>query len=359
MLVTIREFARNRLRLMGKETELRNRHLAYFLGPARRANQELRGPNQILWLQRLEIMRDNLRSALDWAIETGQTESALELGRDLHWFWFIRGDHAEGCQWLGRVLEMPETLLYPEAQTEALTQQAHHLFLKEGERMTRPVIEQALTMAQKHRDKHNTARALVILGLVYMYENNFASAQETIEKSKALYQQVQDEWGYAHAAMCLAWNAFYQNDYESALTVNEQARTLFTAFGDKYFEVVTLRLTGYLLVKKGDWTSGMPTLREALRLAQELGSKYEIALTLWRFEEVARMAGKFIRAVHLYGATKSILDSIGALTEADQLTFEKDLAHCYSVLGELAFKDAMEEGRAMTMEESITYALSE
>jgi len=74
MLVTIQEFARQRLRETDQEVEIRNGHLAYFLDFAGQADRGLRGPDQPEWLKRLTSMHDNLRVAFDWAIQTEQTE---------------------------------------------------------------------------------------------------------------------------------------------------------------------------------------------------------------------------------------------------------------------------------------------
>jgi predicted ATPase len=65
MLVTVQEFARERLRDMGEETESHNLHLEYFLGLAENEDSGLRGHNQLQWLSRLNTTHDNLRAALD------------------------------------------------------------------------------------------------------------------------------------------------------------------------------------------------------------------------------------------------------------------------------------------------------
>lgn len=93
MLVTIRQFALDQLRQMGKEANVRNRHLAYLIDVAASAEQEMRGARQIEWLRRLDALSDDLRAALEWAIETRQTQPALQLARKLHWYWFVRGDY--------------------------------------------------------------------------------------------------------------------------------------------------------------------------------------------------------------------------------------------------------------------------
>ncbi len=361
MLVTIQQFALDHLRRMGSEAEVRNWHLVYFLALAEEGDKEMRGPNQIEWLHRLHVMRDNFRAALQWVIETGQTEAALQMARKLHWFFFVRGDHNEGRQWLGRVLALPDTPLYPEMHSEILTQLAHHTWLEIGAEQAQPFVESALSLARAHAHKHNTAKALAILGLIMIYENNFAVASSCLEESKVLFQEVNDQWGFAHAVMCLGTQSQIQQDWATSLILYKRVLKLFRDLGDGFFQGVALRFIGDLQMKQGNLASGVVALRQALLLAQQLDSKYEIGQTLWRCAEAAQRSEKPAYAVCLYWATKKVLDSIGAWTEGDELILENDLAPCRAALDEEEFEEAVEQaveqGRAMTMEQAIAYAL--
>ena len=359
MLVTIQEYARERLRQMGQEPEIRNVHLAYFLGLAEKADRKLRGHDQLDWLSRLNADRDNLRAALDWAIETGQTETALRLARKLHWFWAIRGDHTEGSQWLGRALEMPEASFHSEAQAEALTQLTNHIFLRSGKKVARPFAERALSIARAHDDQHNIARALHMLGLVLMYETNFAAAQSTFKESMSLYLDVQDEYGHALVVALLASLFWRQGNGAAALALSQQALEVFQKLGDRFWQSAALRLHGGIAIKQGDLANGVKALRESLILARQLDSKYEIARTLWRFVEAAHSANQLVSAVRLYWAARNFGSSIGVLWWEQEAEFESNLAMCRAALGESAFATAVEEGRAMTMEQAISYALED
>lgn len=357
MLVTIQEFARERLREMGEEGEIKNRHLAYFLEFAERGDRELRGANSLEWLRQLGAMIDNLRVAMDWAMETRQTETALRLASRLDWFWFIRSNHNEGRQWLQRVLETPETISYPQAHAEALTQLAHHTWLQIGATEARPFAEQALSIARTHHDKHNIARASSVLGLVLADEKNFAEAQSALEEGQSLYQEVHDEWGYAHILTCLGHVWQVQGDLETAVSLREQALDLFRKLGDRYFESATLGFLGHVRATRGNLERGRAELRESLILAQQLDSRYEIAMNLWSFAKVSQTEGNHRRAVHLYWSAKNAYDSIGAWTKEYEIKFEEYLAFGRTALDELEFSDTVEQGRAMTVEQAIAYAL--
>ncbi|MGZ9235637.1 MAG: ATP-binding protein, partial [Anaerolineales bacterium] len=357
MLVTIQEYAQERLREMGEEAEVRNWHLAYFLDLAEHADKELRGPNQLAWLSRLSADRDNLRTALDWAIETGQTEMALRMARRLHWFWLVKGDHNESRQWLERVLALSDSQFFPESYTEALTQIAHDTWLQIGAEEARPFVEQALSIARAHGDKWNTARALAILGLVLIRERNFSAAQSTLEESQELFQEVNDKWGFAHALISLALGSFMQDDQARSLALHEQALILFREIGDRYFQSAACRFIGVLQGMKGDETSGIAALKEALILAQQLESKFEIGVIMSWWGEAEKRSGHPARAVSLFWVAKNILDSIGAWQTIDESQFEIDIGPCRAALSEVEFEEAVAEGRAMTMEQAFTYAL--
>lgn len=356
MLATIREFARARLREMGEETESRNLHLEHFLGLAEKADSELRGHNQLLWLSRLSAAHDNLRAALAWAIETKQTEIALQMARTLDWFWFVRSDHNEGRHWLQRVLALPDTVLYPELHSEILTQLAHHTWLQVGAEQARPFAESALSLARAHSDKHNTAKALAILGLVMVFENSFVVASSYLEESKVLFQEVNDQWGFAHAVMCLGTQSHIQQDWAASLILYKQVLQRFRDMGDRFFQGVALRFIGDLEMKLGNLESGVVALRKSLILSQQLDSKFEIGQTLWRCAEAVQRLEKPAHAVCLYSATNKVLDSIGAWTEGDKSVIENDLAACRAALTEAEFEAALEQGRGMTTEQAIAYA---
>jgi predicted ATPase len=80
MLETVHEFAREKLEQSGEAEEIRRVHAQYFLTLAEETFPELRGPNQLEWLERLEAEHDNMRAALSCAFERKEVEVALRLG---------------------------------------------------------------------------------------------------------------------------------------------------------------------------------------------------------------------------------------------------------------------------------------
>jgi len=79
MLEPIRQYAQEKLEESGEAEEVRSQHASFFLALAEEAEPGLRGPEDAEWLERLEAEHDNMRAALSWALERGQTELGLRL----------------------------------------------------------------------------------------------------------------------------------------------------------------------------------------------------------------------------------------------------------------------------------------
>src|SRR5205823_8274374 len=98
MLETIREYALERLAASRETEAARRTHAAYFLRLAEEAEQGMAGPQQAVLLERLEQEHDNLREALEWALEkvtderaAARREIGLRLSAALKEFWMMHG----------------------------------------------------------------------------------------------------------------------------------------------------------------------------------------------------------------------------------------------------------------------------
>jgi predicted ATPase/DNA-binding XRE family transcriptional regulator len=110
LLETIREFALEQVRAEGEETSLRERHFAAVLQFFRAADEVLRGPAALEWTARVQLEEENLRAALQWALDEERYASATWLILAVLWFWFYTGRWQEGGRWIGRVLPYRATL---------------------------------------------------------------------------------------------------------------------------------------------------------------------------------------------------------------------------------------------------------
>jgi predicted ATPase len=107
MLETIREFAGDELARSG-EHGASERHAAYFLALATQAERVYWGEAAGDWQAVVEPEQANLRVALVWATEYGETETALRLASVLFDPLWLTGELArEQGVWVQRALAMP------------------------------------------------------------------------------------------------------------------------------------------------------------------------------------------------------------------------------------------------------------
>jgi len=108
MLETVREFGLERLAASCEEEDARRRHAQHFL----RLSDNLAHGLTILMdqttLTRVVAEHDNVRLALAWFDEQGETEALLRLGSMLYGLWLGHGLYREGVQWVERALQRAE-----------------------------------------------------------------------------------------------------------------------------------------------------------------------------------------------------------------------------------------------------------
>src|SRR5207248_10826755 len=82
MLMGIRAYALEQLHAAGEEAEARRRHAAWYFAFAESVRPHLTGPNQVVWLDRLDREFENLRAAFHWSQEQARAgdEDAAEQG---------------------------------------------------------------------------------------------------------------------------------------------------------------------------------------------------------------------------------------------------------------------------------------
>ena len=104
MLVTIREYAAERLAEQPEEHRVRRCHAAEFLAVAEEGKRQLSGSGEKQWLDELEVEHNNLRAAMDFYAREAP-ERALRLAIALRPFWSARGHFTDGRQRLRALLE--------------------------------------------------------------------------------------------------------------------------------------------------------------------------------------------------------------------------------------------------------------
>ena len=401
MLETIHEYAREKLGQSAEAEQIRRTHAEYFLTLAEEANPQLRGPDQLEWLERLEAEHDNMRAALSWALERNEAEVALKLGGALSSFWFLRDYHSEGRRWLEAALTM-DGRGSPGSRAMALAG-AGWLAVDQGDLdSAQEACEEGLELLEHEAREASEAKLLLLacLGWVAWHREELGQASELLEKGLALSREMSDTWWLANALFLFAIVPQSRGDYERATELYERSIDLFRELGDKQSLAFCLNNLAMTVYSQGDLGRAEQITEECVALHRELGNKGGVSLGLYNlgwiallqdnlgraadlyreslslswdsglnlivqsslegFSCVAGAKGEADRAARLWGAaqalheTKGIPRDIDFLAEADSRISAVRLG-----MGEEAWEEAWRNGPAMTLDEAVSYALEE
>ena len=77
MLQTVRTYSRDQLEQTGRSARIRDAHASAFRTLAEEAEPQLRGPDQLRWLDLIQAELPNIRQALQWAVRSGNVDTGL------------------------------------------------------------------------------------------------------------------------------------------------------------------------------------------------------------------------------------------------------------------------------------------
>ena len=368
MLETIREYALDRLQASGEMAALQGRHAAYYLAFAETAAPEVLGPHQVAWLDRLEVDHNNLRAALAWSrAERERWEVEVRLAIALWEFWGRRGYMSEGRRWLeGALAQMEGRAAEPRAcalRAEALYGAATLAMLQFDSTTPLPLLEESLALFRALGNTWGVASALRNIGVTAaVLEGDHGRGIALLEESLALFHTLGDRWGMAWTLSFLGWAFHAQDNYARAAPLLEESLAHFREAGDLHGIANALGNLGTLTAKQGDFNQAAACLRESLGLHQAIGSKVGIGIAL---EAVAGLEAlqahepeAMARAARLCAAAEALHGTLGSEAYAG-VRGDRDrmVATLRTCLDEEAFAATWAEGRAMTPEQAIAYAL--
>jgi predicted ATPase/DNA-binding SARP family transcriptional activator/DNA-binding CsgD family transcriptional regulator len=406
MLEPIRQYARLKLEESGKAQGARDKHAAFFLAMAEEAEPELSGPQQDLWVGRLDTEHDNLRAALSWALQRGEGENGLRFGAALWRFWHNRGYLSEGTRWMERLLADGGPEAAP-ARVRALEGMGWHSQFQGDLDRADATYGEMLAVSRELGDRENVATALNSLGILAVTRGDNERASTLLEENLSVLQELKEE-GIATTRkrffVCnllgiLAINE--ERDYAKGITLWEESLALVREAGDTYHVGTVLCNLGYATLQQGDYERSAVFSEESMEVARKLrnaggeiipetlvnlglaslgqgdreraGASFQEALSMSQntgrkatvinaLEAMASLAGaseEDTRAAILWGAAESARQDTGIVLPPGEWAFhEPYLAAARSRLGETAWEAAAAEGRAMSLDLAAEYALS-
>jgi tetratricopeptide (TPR) repeat protein len=384
LLETVREHAWHKLATRGvaEATAIRERHAVFYSADLERLYPGMWRYGTVVWTaagqpadalrEQIEQMHDNLRAALGWWMAERRATEGLQLAITLCQFWISRGAYAETSPWLEPMRDLatgPSDAADHAAEEVPVAVRARALSVVGTLAAYRGQYAKAVTflqecvaLARQVDDGSHLARCLALLARSLWLTGAEDRATEPLEESLRLGREVGDPRALAMILRNLAEIAHWQGQHELA---SVRLRECLDLVGWPAKKSRGQMLPGALaLLGRSAYLAGA-SQRARTHLYQALEAIRESRLTGRRLAEslewlaaLEGAEGQLIRAARLFGAAEAWWLACGSVRNApEQQAYEHDVAGVRAELERTALAKAAAEGRAMTLDQILGYAL--
>jgi predicted ATPase/class 3 adenylate cyclase len=357
ILDTIREYALERLRADGEDTAAHRRFAEYFARVAERAHDELRGPEQALWLRRLADDHANVAAALAWERDAGAADLLLRTAGGLWRFWFIRGYIREGRGWIGEALR-----LAPPEPTPALARALFGggtLAVADGDHeQGQALAGERLRVARALDDDAEVASALSALANAAATHGEFARATELLEQAAEHAHRARAWLELASTMSNLGYLSLLQGDDARGVEQCREAARRFDELGMRDEGANAAQNVAVGLLRSGDDAGALSTISGSLATYLELGQEDGVSYCLDVVAAAALRRGEARAAGFFVGAAEALRAKSGAAPPPlEAALHEETRAELRQAVGSDALAEATAEGAATAPEETVALAL--
>jgi non-specific serine/threonine protein kinase len=190
--------------------------------------------------------------------------------------------------------------------------------------------------------------------------DEYEQATARCEEGLALLRDVDDKPGIAQALTNLGEMARLDGDFPRAKEAYQESLDVAREMGDGLRESILYINLAFLALREGEARRAQDILEESLTLALDIGHTAYVADKLSALAGAAVALGHPGRAARLSGAAEALYERQGFEPQAgDKPEFDRYQAAAREQLDEVTFETAWAEGRAMNLDEAISYALEE
>ncbi len=289
LLVTIREYAADKLAQAGEPDQARQAHLAYYTGLAEEAGDRVEHATAAeleAELDRFDAERPNLRAATEYAKAAGDAVAALRIVGQLGRYAYLRGHYHEVREWMDQAVAAGPAAP-PGLRARALygSGRLAHLQCDYGPAVRR--LDAALLLYRELADDAGVAACLQALGSVAREQGRYVRSAHLHAEGLGLAKAAGDQWAEASAHSYLGFVSWLQGDLDLAVSECTQALVMFRALGDVEGTAWSLISLGAAARYAGDPRAAFALLSESLTLARSIGFREGIA---WCEEQLGLVA---------------------------------------------------------------------
>jgi predicted ATPase/DNA-binding CsgD family transcriptional regulator len=355
MLETIREFALEHLVASDEADDIANRHAAWCVALAEAVRRSGRLSHRD-GLGLLDVEHPNLRAALDWLMERGETTAALHLAGELAEFWMRHGHWMEGGAWLERLLAVvddPPTA----ARASALVGLSMLLWARRDFARARALLDLAEAIAREVGDAGALAYARLHQGYTAAFFGDFDLSMARGEECLGTCHAIPQEFSCNGALWLLAHSTLARGEDERARDLYERLFAKSQAERDDISIANAFVGQAILAERRGDLARALEDLAEAAATSLRFGDAMFLGLCLDHTGMAAAENGRPEPAARFFAAVATLHASVGITPgpsiHADPVRHARATETARAALGDDGFARAWAVGTALSRDEAI------
>jgi ATP/maltotriose-dependent transcriptional regulator MalT len=271
----------------------------------------------------------------------------------------MRGHLSEGRQWLESALAAQGGAYLMSARAKAFAWDAHIAWEQGDYERSITLSKGSLTLFRTRRDEAGVANALSNLAWAALFQNELEQASTMAEEALTLQRKLGHTVGVIRALQTLGLVAATGHNYDRAAALYEESLMLARKVGDSFGIVLSLGIGALASLGKGDHHQTRMLYEKGLRVSKQLKTMCLARLHFHISAALAGAQGRAVRSARLWGATEVMREAIGTIfSPAERRAYGPYIEAARAQLDEAAWEKAYTEGKTMTLEQAIEYALS-
>lgn len=357
LLETVRAFALERLAERGEEALARRALVEYLIELGMSAPTDVYfGPQQLVWLTRIDAEIDNIRAAMSWLMEIGDGLRALRLVAAYDDFWSARRYRAESRRWSEFGLDTA-----PEAPP-ALRATALHIAVFSARALgdyqaAVAHAEEGLTVSQEDGDPLAIGRAYYQLGNAWHHIDARRAAAACAEAVAVARRAGHQGWlGIVLAD--LGDKLHSMGDIATAARLIDEGIDINRKIGHAWGVAQALGQRGHVARSEGSPALAAQLFLELIPLAQKLIDEHMVMGAVAGLAGVALDFGQPRRAALLLGAVSAEQEQTGWPRVAHPLNVARITLAVRHALGDEAYTAAFATGQTIPFAAALADAVA-
>ena len=347
MLGTIQEYAQDRL---GDGKDTRRRHAEFFAELAESRERDHLGPAQAPLRRLFRTEWDNIRAALQWAVDSGEAELGLRLAGALTTIWLDRNLAVEGQAWFRTLLDSRGPVS-DDVRAKALMTGAMVAGVRSDFEQAMVWGEEALGLYRALGSHEGIAWSLTTVAIGPMEQGRPEEAGPLLEESAALHRKLGYPGGLRRVLHLQGQQAAAVGELDRGMRLLRESAELSTGADDHFSASSSLHALGDLALDASRLDAADSDYRDALRVAWDSGSDRLVCYSLAGLASTAAASGDPERAALLWGFAEAYEERL-RFTMRRRSLYEERCAPAAA-----AHSEQYGEGRRLGVDEAVEIAL--